>query len=1105
MQVKDLLIEYRNNSCLQTLAKKIKSGHVEHLYLKGLVGSLPAVIAAALQPVTTYNHFFILQDKEEAAYFYTDLQNLLGVENVHLYPAIEQPSLTAIKLLRNEILQKIIDSKNQQLIVTYPAAVASQVRAKNVLAKHMKYLQVGDKILLQELVNKLFSIGFEKVDFVYEAGSFSLRGGIIDVFSYANQLPYRIEFIGEEIESIRTFNPNTQLSINPVTVCQLLDDTSTTDKKENYASIRSFIPENTIIWFKDYQGLVYTISKLYETNHPISAEVIYDQPDNWAKEKLNNCCIEFGHQSYLSPTTTFCYKAFPQTNFNEQFGLLANELHQNEQKGVKNILFTDSYTQLEQLLSLLENEGFDATIDSIPIGLSQGFMDEEMGIACYTDHQIFGRYYRYKSPIKIKSTDPLTLSTMNQLLPGDYVVHIDYGIGCFSGLTKVRIKDKEQEVLRIVYKDSDVVYVSLHALHKISKYTSRDGIQPTMTKLGTTAWEQKKKKLKANIQAIAKQLITLYGQRRHASGFAFSTDNYLQVALASSFIYEETPDQTLAIAAVKKDMESPHPMDRLLCGDVGFGKTEVAIRAAFKAIQDRKQVAVLVPTTILALQHYNSFKKRLSDFKVNIQYINRFKPKKSIEDIQKAVAAGSVDILIGTHGILDKSFIFKDLGLLIIDEEQKFGVKAKDSIKALKFNIDVLTLTATPIPRTLHFSLMGARDLSIIATPPANRQPITTTIHTFDEKVIQEAIHYEVQRGGQVFFVHNRVANIESIGLKLKKLLPNYRIAIAHGRMTGNQLEKCIINFISGGYDVLLATNIIESGLDIPNANTIIINNSHTFGLSDLHQMRGRVGRSNKQAFCYLIAPPLASLTQEARKRLCALEEFSELGDGFKVAMRDLDIRGAGNLLGAEQSGFVADVGFEAYCQILDEAVQELKETEFKNLFETELAQKKSQIVKDCTLETDLELLIPITYVSNDNERLRLYTELDSIKDEIALEKFQLMLKDRFGKYPLPVAGLIEALKLRWKAQTLGLQKIKLKESSMRCYLAAEIHETMEGKTIIDKFFTYVQKYPNRCHVQTVKQILVIAIANIPNVAIANATLTEIEAFERYIHEHKNG
>jgi len=1110
VQATNLLSLYTANDWIKRLAKRFSHSSNTRIHLQGLAGSLPAVLGSSFHQLENFTQVFILQDREEAAYFYTDLQNLLGPDQVGLYPAMEIQNNKSIDLsspahmMRNEVLQLLAQPPGSaQLIVTYPEAIATQVWGLHTLTTDTWSIKLGETIILVDLMNKLADTGFEKVDFVYEAGQFAIRGGIIDIFSYASQLPYRVELAGKEAETIRTFHPASQLSINKVEKALIFTPQQGTSTQP-YQSFLTFLPPHTLLWYKDYEVVVSTITQLYEKHHAgmqasaysdsetagASSVFSYENPEAWKTAAQKFSCIEFSFRPSLVTQETIVYSAVPQPNFNQQFNLLADSLYQNQNAGLKNILLSETPDQFERLRHIFEELELDRAVhlQELSMSLSQGYIDSQTGIACYTDHQIFGRYYRYKSPQQYSKSQAITLKELNSLQPGDYVVHIDYGIARFGGLSKVTVNDRQQEVLRLIYKDNDVVYISLHALHKISKYAGKEGLVPTMSKLGTSAWDQKKKKVKQKVQVMAKELIQLYSKRKHAPGFAFSPDTFLQAELESSFIYEDTPDQATATGAVKKDMEAPHPMDRLVCGDVGFGKTEVAIRAAFKAVQDRKQVAVLVPTTILALQHYESFKDRLANFPVQVQYINRFKPAQQIKEIQQAVSSGEIDILIGTHTILSKAFQFKDLGLLVIDEEQKFGVKAKEHIKGYKVDVDVLTLTATPIPRTLHFSLMGARDLSVITTPPPNRQPVQTSIHTFDKRVIQDAIHYEVQRGGQVFFVHNRVANIEEVAQMIHKLVPEYRIGVAHGQMSGDQLEKKILTFIAGGYDILVATNIIESGLDIPNANTILINDSHMFGLSDLHQMRGRVGRSNKKAFCYLIAPPNSSLTTEARKRISTLVEFTELGDGFKVAMRDLDIRGAGNLLGSEQSGFIADIGFEAYCKILDEAVQELKETEFKELFAEELAKKDSLENLECTLETDLELLIPSTYVNNDTERLRLYTQLDDIANEEGLEKFQQALIDRFGPLPASVQELIKAVKLRWLAKKLRLQKVKLKEGTMRCYVpAAQQNATFQEA--FNAMLNYVRLNPRKCQLKEVKDQLVLIVQAIHSVEEAQEVL----------------
>jgi transcription-repair coupling factor (superfamily II helicase) len=772
--------------------------------------------------------------------------------------------------------------------------------------------------------------------------------------------------------------------------------------------------------------------------------------------------VEFGNRFILPADQTFEWPSSAQPSFNKNFELLASNLYDHQLQGYGNFIAAEMPKQLERLKGIFEEINAQLKFQPLEFAVRQGFVDQNLKIACYTDHQIFERFHRYRAKEKFSKSKALTLRELQTLQPGDFVTHIDYGVAKFAGLEKREVNGHEQEAIRLVYRDDDLLYVSIHALHKISKYSGKEGTPPIMSKLGSQEWENKKSKAKKRVKDIAKELIELYAKRKSAPGFAFNPDNFLQAELESSFMYEDTPDQARATEDVKKDMQLPHPMDRLVCGDVGFGKTEVAIRAAFKAATEGKQVAVLVPTTILAMQHYRTFSERLSNFPVKIDYVSRFKTDKEIKKIVEDVGEGKIDILIGTHRIVSKDVVFKDLGLLVIDEEQKFGVKVKDRLKELKVNVDVLTLTATPIPRTLHFSLMGARDLSIIATPPPNRQPVTTELHTFDETIIRDAVSFELRRGGQVFFVHNRVSDIESIANVIYKLVPDSRIGIAHGQMDGDKLEKIMVKFIDGEYDVLVSTNIIESGLDIPNANTIIINQAHMFGLSDLHQMRGRVGRSNKKAFCYLLTPPASVLTADSRKRLAALEEFSELGDGFKVAMRDLDIRGAGNLLGAEQTGFISDLGFDTYHKILDDAIQELKETDFRDLFASELAEKAKLIVQDCVIETDLEILIPETYVNSTTERLQLYSRLDNIKDETELKKFSEEVKDRFGAIPPSVEELINSVRLRWLGERLGFEKLSLKNEKLRAYFISTKDQYFSSD-IFGQIISFVKKHPKQC------------------------------------------
>ncbi|MDH5598700.1 MAG: transcription-repair coupling factor, partial [Cyclobacteriaceae bacterium] len=919
-------------------------------------------------------------------------------------PYIFDETENANILQRAELLNAINNkSTTGELIVTYPEALTEKVVNKVSLKKNTFTAHVGDVVDTEFLAELLVTYGFESADFVFEAGQFSIRGGIIDIFSFANELPYRIELFGEEIDSLRTFDPSTQLSKDQVKQINIIPNIQTKLIQEKRQSFLEYIPHNSKIWCKDYHLTLDVIDKFFrsaeqsfdavlkesgETNVMLKPEQLFDTKKEFEENLSKFPVIEFGNRYSTKVNDFIEFESSPQPSFNKNFEFLVHDLVENKEKGYKNILLAESPSQIERLHSIFEELDPLLAVDSLLIGLRSGFIDQSSKIVCYTDHEIFERFYRFKQKKQFSKSKALTIRELNQLKPGDFVTHIDYGVGIFAGMERKVEDGKTQESIRLVYKDDDLLYLSIHALHKISRYSGKEGVAPPISKLGSPEWNNKKSKVKKKVAEIAQDLIELYAKRKQTQGFAFSKDSYLQYELESSFLYEDTPDQATSSAAVKKDMEQPYPMDRLVCGDVGFGKTEVAIRAAFKAVTDGKQVAILVPTTILAMQHSRTFIERLENFPITVEYINRFKTAAEIKQTLKRVKEGDVNILIGTHRIVSKDIVFKDLGLLVIDEEQKFGVRVKEKIKEMSINVDVLTLTATPIPRTLHFSLMGARDLSVIATPPPNRQPVTTEVDTFHHEKIRDAISFELRRGGQVFFIHNRIKDIDEIANIVHKMVPDARIGLAHGQMDGPKLEKAMVNFIEGEYDVLVSTNIVESGLDIPNANTIIINQAHMFGMSDLHQMRGRVGRSNKKAFCYLLTPPTIGLTNEARKRLKTLEEFSDLGDGFKVAMRDLDIRGAGNLLGAEQSGFITDLGFDTYHKILDEAIQELKETKFKDLFESELKDVTKLLKQDCIIETDLELLIPEDYVSNISERLSIYTTLDNLKSEKELMEF---------------------------------------------------------------------------------------------------------------------
>lgn len=1103
MRAHDFLNIYCADGLIKTVAAGIHAPKNQNIRLKGLAGSFDAVVAASSFKLHPHDYFIVLQDKEEAAYFQNDLQNLLGRE-ILLFPMSYKRPYEFLEienaniLMRAEVLNRLAEKTKPEIVVTYPEALSERVINKRSLASNTFTVKLKEKLEIPFLEEFLHSYDFEKTDFVYEAGQFSVRGGIIDVFSFAHELPYRIELFGDEVDSIRSFDPGSQLSVDTLTQISIIPNVQTKLMQEERQSLLDFISPTTRLWFKDFQLTLDVLKKSFEKAEGsfetivqqsgaqvvLKPEQLFEVAKTFKARSESFQRIEFGSRSSLSDSMVFDLPAAAQPSFNKNFELLAGDLMEHQAQGYSNFIAADIPKQHDRLKEIFEEIHPEIRFQALEFALREGFVDQSLKIVCYTDHQIFERFHRYRSKEKFSKSKAITLRELHTLQPGDFVTHIDYGIGKFAGLEKKEVNGHEQESIRLVYRDNDLLYVSIHALHKISKYSGKDGSPPQISKLGSQEWESKKAKVKGKVKDIAKELISLYAKRKTAPGFAFSPDSYLQAELESSFLYEDTPDQARATEDVKRDMQEPHPMDRLICGDVGFGKTEVAIRAAFKATTDGKQVAVLVPTTILAMQHHRTFKDRLRNLPVRVEYISRFRTEKEIKKIIADVKEGKVDILVGTHRVVSKDIEFKDLGLLIVDEEQKFGVKVKDRLKELKVNVDVLTLTATPIPRTLHFSLMGARDLSIIATPPPNRQPVTTELHTFDEKIIRDAVSHELRRGGQVFFVHNRVGDIDSVANTIYKLVPDAKIGIAHGQMEGDKLERAMMKFIDAEYDVLVSTNIIESGLDIPNANTIIINQAHMFGLSDLHQMRGRVGRSNKKAFCYLLTPPASLLTSDSRKRLAALEEFSDLGDGFKVAMRDLDIRGAGNLLGGEQSGFINDLGFETYHKILDDAIQELKENDFRDLFAVELAEKAKIIVQDCVIETDLEILIPETYVNNTSERLQLYARLDNIKDEEQLKKFSDELSDRFGEIPAAVHEMINSVRLRWLGEELGFEKISLKSERIRGYFVSG-NDAYFNSEIFGLILKFAQNNPRRCKIKDQGGKPLIVIENVPTVDAA--------------------
>lgn len=1092
MKPDELLGLYTDDSFIKLLAEPFsrkQTDEPQRLQIKGLAGSLDAILASAIYKLVGGNHLFILTDRDEAAYFFNDLQNLLSRE-VLLFPmSYKKPYQyeeieNANVLMRAEVLNRLNPApKGGVILIAYPEALSEKVINKRSLQANTLTIRVGEKLDTHFVAELLQTYEFEKTDFVYEAGQFSVRGGIIDVFSFASEFPYRIDLFDDEVESIRKFNPESQLSTDPVDFINIIPNIQTKLIEETREPFFNFLPADTTVWAKDIEFTLEIIENSYEKAEQSFTSVLassggiqvvsgpnelFETRRSFLNELKRFRTVEFGRKFYFKTEGRQQYTSKPQPSFNKDFRRLIDTLADNQAKGFTNIIAAESFKQLDRLRTIFEELDPFVKFQPMNIGLREGYIDDILKIACFTDHQIFDRYYKYRVQDKFSKSKALTLRELKTLQPGDYVTHVDHGIGRFAGLEKVDHAGNEQEAIRLIYRDNDVLLVSIHSLHKIAKYSGKEGGPPVMSKLGSQEWEQKKSRIRKQVKDIARELIALYAKRRTAPGYAYSRDSFLQAELESSFLYEDTPDQAKATNDIKNDMERPHPMDRLICGDVGFGKTEVAIRAAFKAVSDNKQVAVLVPTTILAMQHFKTFSERMADFPVKIDYINRFRSASQVKEIVKGVASGEIGILIGTHRIVNKDIKFKDLGLLIIDEEQKFGVKTKDRLKEMRVEVDVLTLTATPIPRTLHFSLMGARDLSVIATPPPNRQPVTTEVHPYNEAIIRDAVSYELRRGGQVFFVHNRVNDIESIGNLIMRLVPEARIGVAHGQMEGDRLERIMTRFIEGDYDVLVSTNIIESGLDIPNANTILINNAHYFGLSDLHQMRGRVGRSNRKAFCYLLTPPPSVLTADARKRLQTLEDFSDLGEGFKIAMRDLDIRGAGNLLGAEQSGFVNDLGFEMYHKVLDEAIQDLRENEFKDLFETKPGELKLSL-PDTVIETDLQVVIPERYVSNISERLALYTRLDSLQNNEELQAFRQEIIDRFGPMPEEVRNLIKMVNVRWKAEQLYLEKLTIKNNILKGYFVSNGNDDFFRSDQFGKVIEYIKRNPTKCSLKESK------------------------------------
>ncbi len=1076
---------YDNSPKVKQIVASLQQAE-QKIQLNGLIGSSLSFVAQSLFKKIEKPFLVILNDKEEAAYYLNDLEQMIGEEDVLFYPSsyrrpyqIEDTD-NANVLLRAEVLNRINSRKKPAIIVTYPEALFEKVVTRKELDKNTLKVAVGDKISIDFINEVLFEYEFKRVDFITEPGEFSVRGGIVDVFSFSNDNPYRIEFFGDEVESIRSFDVETQLSIEKQKKITIIPNVENKFFQENRESFLEYINNQTVLFIQDTDSLFTKLDRLFakateifenlnDTVNHVAPDQLFLNQKEFIKKSLDFSVVELSSKSIYKTKISFDFHIKPQPSFNKQFDLLLNNLNDNHFNGYKNYLFCSNDAQAKRFHDIFEtldeanSENIRKQYNTIVLPLFQGFIDEENQITCYTDHQIFERYHKFNIKSNVSKKQNITLKELTTLSVGDYVTHIDHGIGRFGGLQKIQVEGRTQEAIKLVYADNDIVYVSIHSLYKISKFNGKDGTPPKIYKLGSNAWKILKQKTKARVKHIAFNLIQLYAKRKLEKGFRFAPDSYLQNELESSFIYEDTPDQTKSTAEVKADMESDRPMDRLVCGDVGFGKTEVAIRAAFKAVDNSKQVAVLVPTTILAYQHYRTFTERLKEMPVSVGYLNRFRTAKQKAETLKQLAEGKLDIVIGTHQLVNKNVVFKDLGLLIVDEEQKFGVNVKDKLKTIAANVDTLTLTATPIPRTLQFSLMAARDLSVITTPPPNRYPIETNVVGFSEELIRDAISYEIQRNGQVFFINNRIENIKEVAGMIQRLVPDARVGIGHGQMEGHKLEELMLAFMNGEFDVLVATTIIESGLDVPNANTIFINNANNFGLSDLHQMRGRVGRSNKKAFCYFICPPYSAMTDDARKRIQALEQFSDLGSGFNIAMKDLEIRGAGDLLGGEQSGFINEIGFDTYQKIMNEAIDELKENEFKNLYENEESGEEKEYVKDLQIDTDFELLFSDEFINNVTERLSLYNELGNVKNEEELVVFQNKLIDRFGPMPPRANALMNSIRIKWVATRVGIEKLVMKKGKMIGYFVADQNSDYYTSKRFHQMLQFVQKNSSIC------------------------------------------
>ncbi len=1081
------------------------------VHLEELVGGALSFYAAAAVAESGGVHVFVAEDRDAAAYLLNDFYNLLDERQVYFFPSSWKRSAAYGAEDAQGVVQRTatmhavrnFTGKGYLVVCTCPEALAERVADAEALQRETITVRVGDRISIEVLEQALVDASFTRVDFVYEPGQYSVRGGIVDVFSYSESKPYRLDFFGDEVDSIRRFNISSQLSSDRLERVEIIPDLNAGTPAAAKVSFARFAGAEASWWFYDADFVLRRVNDirrrtLSDMEHPDEIDLLLTSRNSLVADLSGSRIFLLRDNLPERPAAaTVKFATSPQPKFNKNFEMLADDMIRGALRGYDTYILSENKAQVERLENIFHQIGRgQAVVRSLSTTLHEGFVDNDLKLCLYTDHQIFDRYQRYRINGEIRRDEQMTVAELNQLRPGDYVVHIDHGVGRFDGLVKIAAGDgRMQEAIKLVYKDGDVLFVNVHSLHRISRYKSGDGEPPKVYKLGNGAWQKLKNATKKAVKDISRELIALYAKRKASKGYAFSHDSYLQHELEASFRWEDTPDQQSATAAIKKDMESDQPMDRLVCGDVGFGKTEVAIRAAFKAAVDGKQVAVLVPTTILALQHYRSFTERLRDFPVRVEYINRTKSTKEVSQIREDLASGKIDILIGTHKMLGKQIVFRDLGLLIIDEEQKFGVAAKEKLTEMSVSVDTLTLTATPIPRTLQFSLMGSRDLSVISTPPPNRQPILTESHVFSEEIIRDAVEAELARGGQVYFVHNRVEDLPALQGLITRLCPKARVAVGHGKMPAEQLEKLIMDFIYGEFDVLVSTTIVENGIDIPNANTIIVDNAQNFGLSDLHQLRGRVGRSNQKGYCYLLSPPDELLSSDARRRLRAIEEFSDLGSGFNIAMQDLDIRGAGNLLGAEQSGFIADIGFETYQKIMNEAVAELRA---EGLHVPGLSDGEQEVVEqmrfidDAHIDIEVEAALPDAYVSQQAERLKLYRELDSTKDEEALQAFESRLADRFGPLPRAAKELLNVVRLRWEAIRLGMERVKVKNGLMIVHFVGEENSPFYKSEAFMTLLQRVTQRPDRFVLKQHNNRLAMTVRNVKDVEDAYKTLQQL-------------